>query len=174
MDSNYHKVYEVVNINKPSTSKDKEKNDIVHNIEDILLKKTNNISKDDKVGVDKTKIEIETIETIDEIRNENKATQQQLIEPPVNKKNILEKNEKKKVFQETSFTNVNSVALSEPTITQNNIPTFLNNTELSSFPSDQNKIKRSISKGIIKTHIRFLEILKISERITQNYKFVTF
>lgn len=91
-----------------------------------------------------------------ELSTSNKTDEliQELVEPLVdnecdivNKKNIVEENENKNSQLDTSFSIFNSTISSEATTSQDNIPSSSNDTESSSPSSNQNKCKRSISKG---------------------------
>ncbi|XP_046140890.1 DDB1- and CUL4-associated factor 8-like [Osmia bicornis bicornis] len=145
----YHKVCEEVYDTEPSTSKE----DTVNSLQNIALEEMNNISKGNEVEINELKMEVETLEAVDQTQAESKVIQE-VIEPSiddkcdVNTKDIFGPTEDKETVIETSFSIVNSNVSSEPTTSQDNTPSSSNDIESSGSPSnDQNKIKRSISKG---------------------------
>lgn len=148
----YHKVCEEVYDTEPSTSKE----DTVNSLQTIALEEMNNISKGNEVDINELKMEVETLEAVDQSQAENKVIQE-AIEPSIddkcdviNTKDIFGSTEDKETVRETSFSIVNSNVSSEATTSQDNTPSSSNDIESSGSPSnDQNKIKRSISKGII-------------------------
>nr|XP_012137619.1 PREDICTED: DDB1- and CUL4-associated factor 8 isoform X2 [Megachile rotundata] len=125
----YHKVCEEVYDTEPSTSKDK---DAVNNLRNIALEEV----------LDQTQAENKTMQEHDEPSFDNKYN-------VVNTKSIFEQTEDKETDRETSFSTLNSTFSSEATTSQDNTPSSSNDIESSSLFNDQNKIKRSISKGQI-------------------------
>ena len=99
--------------------------------------------------------EVDNIE-LSTSNNEANEVKVQLVEPlidnkcdVVNKKNTFEKNQNEDSLRETSFSIFNSATLPEATTSQDNTSTSSNDIEPSSPSSNQNKCKRSISKGIV-------------------------
>lgn len=93
-----------------------------------------------------------------ELSTSNNKTNEiiQLVEPLVdnkcdvaNKKNTFEENQNENSLRETSFSIFNSTTLSEATTSQDNILFSSNDSDPSSPSSNQNKCKRSISKGVV-------------------------
>ena len=141
----YCNVYEAVDNAAPSTSSD---------IVDNAIEKANDNAKYMEGGINELNMEIDTAETVNEIKTENNVIQQ-FLEPLVdnecdilNKQNIAELNKNKNTLSEASFATSSSIELSESTTSQDNTPSSSNDVEADSF-SDENKVGGSISKGIV-------------------------
>lgn len=153
MDSNdYHKVCKAVDDIVSSSSEDS-----VQNVENTMLKGNNKNLENKAAGTSETEMEVDTIEAANKAETENNVVEQ-FAEPSVDincevadKENIVEENEDKETLRKPSFDIINSITLSESSTSQDNTPTSSSDVEAGSLFSDQNKIKRSISKGIVIT-----------------------
>lgn len=151
MDSNdYHKVCKAVDDIVSSSSEDS-----VQNVENTMLKGNNKNLENKAAGTSETEMEVDTIEAANKAETENNVVEQ-FAEPSVDincevadKENIVEENEDKETLRKPSFDIINSITLSESSTSQDNTPTSSSDVEAGSLFSDQNKIKRSISKGQI-------------------------
>lgn len=143
----YHKVCEEVDDVVAAT---RTSPDTVNNLEGMELDEANTFLKVNEIDINEVKMEANAIKATDEIQTENEVIK--LVDPViesaddlVNEK-IFDESDENNILRDASFSIDNSIS-QEATTSQDITPTSLNDIESSSPSSDQNKSKRSISKG---------------------------